>query len=346
MSFKKAIDLIFCRMHEPAFIAKGNAEHQQAFNVPDTFIDSRYGALKASIAKANAARADETGVKPDNVRQIVLKSTSLPNIKYVLDVLRRADMFSLFIPTHRKIAQRLIEFFRSAKTLDELQTCAVFARDHINPFLFNYTLSVALLNRNDTADVMLPTCAELFPDRFLNCSIFQNAWEELAVVPDDARAPIVLDMLKTSTDRDPEQRLAYFREDLGVNLCYFNWHLIYPFETLDRNSVARDRRGELWYYLHQQILARYNNERVCNDLFRVKPLNNLREPIKEAYFPQLNIQNSSHTYPPRFENCTLSDLDRPKDLIKLSITQLEHWIDRIVDAIEMGFALKVRMIVQ
>lgn len=148
-------------------------------------------------------------------------------------------------------------------------------------------------------------------------------------------------MTKSSSDKNVEQRLAYFREDLGINLCYYNWHLIYPFEAVDVASVALDRRGELWYYLHEQILARYNAERLCNDLYRVKPLNNLRDPIEEAYFPKLNIQNSSHTWPPRFENCFLSDLNRPIDLIKMSLTQLEHWIDRIVDAIEIGFAVKV-----
>lgn len=152
-------------------------------------------------------------------------------------------------------------------------------------------------------------------------------------------------MTKSGVDSDlnVEQRLAYFREDFGINLCYFNWHLIYPFEAIDVENVARDRRGEIFYYLHQQILARYNAERLCNDLFRVKALNNLRDPIEEAYFPKLNVQNSSHSWPPRFENCILSDLNRPADAIQLSLSQLEHWIDRIVDAIEMGLAVKVRI---
>lgn len=153
-------------------------------------------------------------------------------------------------------------------------------------------------------------------------------------------------MTQTGSDDNVEQRLAYFREDFGINLCYFNWHLLNPFEALDIAHVARDRRGELWYYLHEQILARYNAERLCNDLFRVRPLNSLRDPIEEAYFPKLNILNSSHSWPPRFENCVLSDLDRPADSIKLSLAQLEHWIDRITNTIEMGFAVRVRNILR
>lgn len=126
-------------------------------------------------------------------------------------------------------------------------------------------------------------------------------------------------------------------------MSYYNWNLIYPFEAIEKEIVDKDRRGELWYYLHQQILARYNSERLCNGLFRVKRLNNLRDRIDEGYFPKLTTQNSSHTWPPRFENCYLSDLHRPYDLINLDLSQLERWIDRIIDAIELGFAMTVRV---
>jgi tyrosinase len=53
-----------------------------------------------------------------------------------------------------------------------------------------------------------------------------------------------------------EHRLWYFREDLGVNLHHWHWHLVYPFES-ERNRgqiVDKDRRGELFYYMHQQVM--------------------------------------------------------------------------------------------
>lgn len=135
-----------------------------------------------------------------------------------------------------------------------------------------------------------------------------------------------------------EDRVAYFREDLGLNLNYVTWNLVYPCDAEDFSIVLKDRRGELWYYLHQQIIARFNCERLCNKLYRVKRLSNLREPIEEGYFPKLNTQNSSHTWPPRFENTVLSDLNRTNDLIRLDLVQLERWIDRIIEAIEKGYA--------
>lgn len=52
-----------------------------------------------------------------------------------------------------------------------------------------------------------------------------------------------------------EHRVAYWREDIGINLHHWHWHLVYPFEG-DIRIVNKDRRGELFYYMHQQIMAR------------------------------------------------------------------------------------------
>lgn len=48
-------------------------------------------------------------------------------------------------------------------------------------------------------------------------------------------------------------RLWYFREDIGINLHHWHWHLVYPFEATNRAIVAKDRRGELFYFMHQQV---------------------------------------------------------------------------------------------
>lgn len=59
----------------------------------------------------------------------------------------------------------------------------------------------------------------------------------------------------TASNLDIEHRLAYFREDLGINLHHWHWHLVYPTDT-SQQIVQKDRRGELFYYMHQQVLAR------------------------------------------------------------------------------------------
>ena len=55
---------------------------------------------------------------------------------------------------------------------------------------------------------------------------------------------------------EPEQTLAYFREDVGVNSHHFHWHLVYPFMGPEPRFYDKDRRGELFYYMHEQMLAR------------------------------------------------------------------------------------------
>lgn len=70
------------------------------------------------------------------------------------------------------------------------------------------------------------------------------------------QVPIEIPLDYTATDLDEEHRVAYWREDLGVNLHHWHWHLIYPFEG-DMRIVNKDRRGELFYYTHQQMIGRY-----------------------------------------------------------------------------------------
>lgn len=105
--------------------------------------------------------------------------------------------------------------------------------------------------------------------------------------------------------------------------------------------MAKDRRGELFYYMHSQLIARYNIERFCNRLGRVTKLTNLRDPIPDAYFPKLLQNTTNVTYPPRFSNTTLTDLDRPDDNVNIELADMERWRDRIIEAIDQGFVVNV-----
>lgn len=106
--------------------------------------------------------------------------------------------------------------------------------------------------------------------------------------------------------------------------------------------VRKDRRGELFYYMHHQILARYNVERFCNGLAKVKVLNNVRNPITEGYFPKIMSSLNNRTYPSRITNTKLSDIDRED--AKLEIADLERWTDRIVTAIDQGYVVDVSIL--
>lgn len=79
---------------------------------------------------------------------------------------------------------------------------------------------------------------------------------------------------------------------------------------------------------------RYNNERFCNGLQRVKPLNNLRERIPEGYYPKIIRSLNNRPYPARPDNALLQDINRDDNVIE--IADLERWRDRIHQAIDQG----------
>lgn len=223
------------------------------------------------------------------------------------------------------------------RNVDDLLAVAIYARERVNPYLFNYALSVALLHRPDTQDLDLPAFIQSFPDKYVDSKVFQKARQEATVVPEGQRAPIEIPIDYTASDLETEHRLAYFREDLGINLHHWHWHLVYPFEAA-REIVDKNRRGELFYYMHQQVVARYNFERLCNKMKRVDRFIDWNQPIKEAYFPKLDSLVASRSWPARVANQRLSNLKRESDQVVVDIDDLVRWRDRIFDAIHSGVA--------
>ncbi|XP_023292341.2 phenoloxidase 2-like [Lucilia cuprina] len=327
MADKHDLLLLFERPNEPVFMEKGKTI--TVFDVPDKFLTDRYRPIGSEVQTRFGEKAE---------KRIPVRDVSLPDLRIPMS-LGREEQFSLFIPRHRRIAGRLIDIFTGLRSIDDLQSVAVYARDRLNPFLFNYALSVALLHRPDTKNLDLPSFAQNFPEKFVDSHVFRQVREEATVVSEGSRMPIIVPRDYTASDLDPEHRLWYFREDMGINLHHWHWHLVYPFEAGDRSIVNKDRRGELFYYMHQQIVARYNMERFSNNLGRVARFNNLRQPIPEGYFPKMDSLVASRAWPPRFDNTALSDLNRELDQINLDITDLERWRDRIFDAIHQGFVV-------
>ncbi|XP_045478104.1 phenoloxidase 1-like [Harmonia axyridis] len=321
---KNHLLLLYDRPQEPVFVAKG--DKKSVFKVPNNYLADRYKPLGVTLQNRFGEEAGE---------EIAVKNISLPNLGDITSI-GRHENFSLFIPKHRRLAAKLINIFLGMRNVDDLLACCVYARDNVNPYLFNYCLSVCLLHREDTKGLDIPSVIHSFPDKYVESSVFTRAREEATIVPDGSRAPIEIPRDYTASDLEEEHRVAYFREDLGINLHHWHWHLVYPFEG-PREVVNKNRRGELFYYMHQQVIARYNFERLCNYLKRTERLLNLREPIKEAYFPKLDSLVASRSYPARVANQSISNLNREVDQIHQDIDDMERWRDRIFAAIHQGY---------
>lgn len=59
-----------------------------------------------------------------------------------------------------------------------------------------------------------------------------------------------------------KDHLDYFREDIGVNSYYYGMHLLYPFwMNKDELTGIDPKYAEQYYFIHQQLMARYNLEK-------------------------------------------------------------------------------------
>ncbi|XP_063705143.1 phenoloxidase 2-like [Culicoides brevitarsis] len=316
---KKNLLLLFDRPSEPVFTTKGD---NVKFELSDRFYTERYKPIASEIAN----RFDDVN------ERIPVKNITPPNIN-AITALARDEPFSLWIARHRKLAGQMIDIFMGVRNTEDLLAVACYARDRVNPQLFQYAYACALLHRPDTKDVAIPSLIETFPSKFVDSKVMGRLREETYVVDPNNRKPIRIPRDYTASDLEPEHQLWYFREDPGLNLHHWHWHLVYPYEASNPALVNKDRRGELFFYAHQQIIARYNTERLGNRLQRVQRYNDFRKPMLEGYFPKMDSSVATRAWPARSDNTFLSDINRETDQIRLDIADLERWRDRIFEAI-------------
>ncbi|XP_073819928.1 phenoloxidase 2-like [Musca autumnalis] len=322
----KALELLFQRPLEPVFTSRDNGK--AALDLPDSYYTERYS---GSNVELQSRYGDHVDVKIP-LRDLARK----PNLDFA-KVIGKKQQFSLFQDQHKKVASQLITLFMESPDLQSFASLCAYTKDRVNPVLFQYCFSVAIQHRRDTRNIRVPPVAETFPSNFVEPSLLQEARQEASLIPDPSqRSLIEIPRNYTASDLEDEQRLAYFREDIGVNMHHWHWHLVYPTEG-PREVVAKDRRGELFYYMHHQVIARYNVERFCNNLKLTELMSNLRAPIAEGYFPKLLSSVNNRTYPGRIANTVLRDMNRENNV--LEIAECERWRDRILAAIDQGFVV-------
>lgn len=188
------------------------------FDIPDNFLTDRYKPIGSEVQSRHSDKANQ---------RIPVKSISIPDLRIPMS-LGRNEQFSLLIPRHRRIAGRLIDIFmgmypqgqgsfnlltisrmifsEGMRSIDDLQSVAVYARDRLNPYLFNYALSVALLHRPDTKGLGLPPFVEIFPEKYIDSKVIPKIREEATIVTDGSRMPIIIPKDYTASDLDPEHR--------------------------------------------------------------------------------------------------------------------------------------------
>jgi hypothetical protein len=95
--------------------------------------------------------------------------------------------------------------------------------------------------------------------------------------------------------------IAYWREDYDLNDHHNHWHQVYPTSGIPDDQcggVKRTikRQGELFLYMHSQMLARYNAELLAWDLDVVHPFG-YDDVLTSGYLPPPGLQHKYSSRP-------------------------------------------------
>merc|ERR1719370_820061 len=240
--------------------------------------------------------------------------------------LKQKNFFSLFNTRHREEALMLFEVFLNCKNWDPCtRNNAAYFRQRMNEGVFIYAAYVGVTHHPLAKGIILPALYEVTPHMFTNSEIINQAYTAQMT-----QTPGKFTMGYTGSAKNPEQRVAYFGEDIGMNVHHVSWHMDHPFWWEDKFGYNIDRKGELFFWAHHQLSARFDAERLSNNLNFVDELYWDR-PIYEGFAPHTTYKYGGE-FPARPDNIKFEDVEGVARIRDLMI-----WEDRIRDAIAHGY---------
>jgi len=235
--------------------------------------------------------------------------------------------FSLFNTRQREEALMLFSVLMNCKAWDCAVGNAAFFREKMNEGEFLYAIITAAIHSPLGKGLVVPPMYEITPHMFVNSEIIQKAYTAQMT-----QAPGVFKVDWTGTLKNPEQHVAYFGEDIGMNVHHVTWHMDFPFwwDDAKNDGVHLDRKGELFFWAHHQLTARFDSERLSNHLDMVEELYWDR-PIVEGFAPHTTYRYGGE-FPTRPDNVAFADVE---GLVRVRDMVIHE--QRIRDAIDMGY---------
>ncbi|GAC1394290.1 MAG: hypothetical protein NVS4B11_31750 [Ktedonobacteraceae bacterium] len=284
-------------------------------------------------------RADAllTQTQTANIATQSIPVTATSSVALAAPPIAPTSIFSPFIPQQMEqaiqLAAQLMEIADTATTPDDLSLViaeAEKARATYGLDLIKYALMIFMTHHPLGKQFSIPPIETRAPEKLLPSSPSTS----VALVTTAATA--TTDGALDISTLDPEAPLAWYREDPKANEHHEHWHVVYPHAGVRINTqappVLKDRQDELFLYMHQQMLARYDTERLALDMARVIALSDYTAPIPEGYDPGPNVQSAQGTpYVARPAGMQLSDLQEH------SLADFATQRDRLRAAIDSGF---------
>ncbi|XP_047499441.1 hemocyanin subunit-like [Penaeus chinensis] len=240
-------------------------------------------------------------------------------------LLEQNHWFSLFNPRQRHEALMLFDVLIRCKDWDTFVSNAAYFRQRMNEGEFVYALYVAVIHSPLAEHVVLPPLYEVTPHLFTNSEVIEAAYRAK-----QTQTPGKFQSSFTGTKKNPEQRVAYFGEDIGMNTHHVTWHMEFPFWWQDEYSHHLDRKGENFFWVHHQLTVRFDAERLSNYLDPVGELH-WGKPIVQGFAPHTTYKYGGQ-FPSRPDNVDFEDVDGVARIRDLLIVE-----SRIRDAIAHGY---------
>nr|XP_053627537.1 hemocyanin B chain-like [Cherax quadricarinatus] len=240
-------------------------------------------------------------------------------------VLEQHHWFSLFNTRQREEALLLFDVLMHCKTWSCFVHNAAYFRERLNEGEFAYALYVAVIHSDLGQGIVLPPLYEVTPHLFTNSEVINKAYTAKMT-----QTPGKFEMKFTGTKKNKEQRVAYFGEDIGLNIHHVTWHMDFPFWWKDSYGYHLDRKGELFFWAHHQLTARFDAERLSNHLDVVDELH-WDDVIHEGFAPHTNYKYGGE-FPARPDDVHFEDVDGVANVRDMVILE-----SRIRDAIAHGY---------
>ncbi|XP_042858306.1 hemocyanin C chain-like [Penaeus japonicus] len=240
-------------------------------------------------------------------------------------LLQQKHWFSLFNTRHRHEALLLFDVLIHCNDWAGFVGNAAYFRQKMNEGEFVYAVYVAVIHSPLAEHVVLPPLYEITPHLFTNSEVIEEAYRAK-----QTQTPGKFKSTFTGTKKNPEQRVAYFGEDIGLNTHHVTWHMEFPFWWDDKYGHHLDRKGENFFWVHHQLTVRFDAERLSNYLDPVGELQWHKE-IVEGFAPHTTYKYGGQ-FPTRPDNVNFEDVDGVARIRDMTIIE-----SRIRDAIAHGY---------
>ncbi|KAG8037449.1 hypothetical protein G9C98_005659 [Cotesia typhae] len=253
----------------------------------------------------------------------------------------RGTPFSTSVSQLRQEVSLLTRVFLGAKNYSVFFKTAAWARIHVNEHQFIQAFITALLQHPETHGIIPPALYEILPQHYFDARVIHEAQNVRIYGMDNPLTEQTVVIPVNYTDYVPhgEHQLSYFTHDIGLALfhAYFSLAGYMIPEGYKGHGVEGEThheyhigRGSIYYYIHHQLMAHYNLQRLSHGLGPIDEID--YEHVQAPYHPHLYHTNGLE-FAGRSHDITLTPYYA--DLVR-NVYALEH---RIVNAIDSGYVI-------